>query len=260
MGVKEAKAKRIIQTDADCRLSRGFLREHAHAAQVDPEVFLAGPVRYSKTSEVWKCLESLEFMSLVGTSTASFLQNRPVMCNGANISYSKEFYLLNEQELNSIPSPSGDDIFLMILGKKAGLRMKYLLTENAAVTTAPSGSVIAFLQQRIRWGSKSRYYADKDMIYLAFLIFLTNLFILGVFIAGMFDPLYFIHFGTSLLIKSVSDLLLLYPLLRYLDRKELVRYYPLAALFYYFYLVLTGILALFSSYRWKGRKFKTAAH
>ncbi len=83
-------------------------------------------------------------VSLAGSTMGSFLTGKPVMCNGANISYSKEFYLRNESDLSMINSPSGDDMFLMAAAKKAGLNTEYLLTEQSSVVTAATGSPLAF--------------------------------------------------------------------------------------------------------------------
>lgn len=260
MGVREARTDRIIQTDADCRMSGTFIREHVGAVGADTQCLIAGPVRHESSRTFLDNFEALEFMSLIGTSMASFLCKRPVMCNGANLSYSKAFYLRNEHELRRIPSPSGDDMFLLIRAKKEGMKLKYLAAKEAAVTTGHSGSLKIFIEQRIRWGSKARHYNDLEMIYLTLLILFTNTYILGTFIAAMSDQTYLFIFGTALLIKSLADLILLAATAKHLDRMRLLWYFPLVALFYYFYLVLTGILSLFRSYSWKGRKIKTTDH
>ncbi len=259
LGIQEARNGRIIQTDADCRLSQDFIREHAEAAAGN-QVFIAGPVRHAQSKKLLDNLEALEFMSLIGSSMGSFLTKKPVMCNGANLSYDKAFYLRNEQELKKIPSPSGDDIFLLIRAKKEGMEMVYLLSENAAVMTGHAGSFKAFIQQRIRWGSKARFYADSDMIYLALLTLLMNIYIIATLVAALIDPIYWLLFGTTLFIKSLADLLLLSATAKHLNRRKLLWYFPLAAIFYYFYLVLTGLLSLFTGYHWKGRNIKTTDH
>lgn len=260
MGVREARTDHIIQTDADCRISGTFIRAHAEAAGSDSQTLIAGPVRHESSRALLDNFEALEFMSLIGTSMASFLCKRPVMCNGANLSYSKAFYLRNEQELRRIPSPSGDDMFLLIRAKKEGMKLKYLAAKSAAVTTGHTGTLKAFLHQRIRWGSKARHYADLEMIYLTLLILFTNIYILGTLIASTIDHSYLLIFGAALLIKSLADLILLTATAKHLNRMRLLWYFPVVALFYYFYLVLTGVLSLFKSYSWKGRKIKTTDH
>lgn len=260
LGVREARSQLIIQTDADCRLPAGFIQEHVKAARVGKESFISGPVRYEKSERTWDKLEALEFMSLVGTGMASFLRKKPVMCNGANISYSRSFYLRNEEELKKITSPSGDDMFLMIRAKKERVRMKFLLSKDAIVETSATGSLSAFLQQRIRWGSKARFYPDFQIVYLGILSFLANASVLALLITSLIDRQFLIYFGSALALKSIADLFLLGSTAKHLDRMKLLLYFPLAAIFYYFYLVLAGVFSLFMGYRWKGRIIKFSAH
>lgn len=255
LGAKEASGEWIIQTDADCSIPHDFVCEHARAAGNNLQTFVAGPVMLRESGNLWNHIEVLEFMSLTGSTMGSFLTGKPVMCNGANISYSKEFYLKNESELSKINSPSGDDMFLLARAKKDGLNMKYLLTGQSAVVTDTTGSPLAFLRQRIRWGSKARHYRDFDILYLAVLTFLANASLIGSLIYGFFDQVGYFLFGVFLLMKSLADLLLLIRTTKHFHKPRLLRYFPLVALFYYFYLVITGVLSVFAGYRWKGRKY-----
>lgn len=255
-GVNEAAGDWIIQTDADCRIPRGFIREHVRLAMEDRNSFIAGPVLLKESDNTWNQMEVLEHISLTGSTAGSFLTKKPVMCNGANLSYSKEFYLRNRIELNKINSPSGDDIFLLIRAKKEGLHIKYLMSEQSVIITNPSGSPRAFLQQRIRWGSKAKYYKDFNMVSLAALVWLCNAIVLSSLIAGIIDFSLIYIFGIILAAKSLADLFLLYATLRLFNRFKLLWYFPLMALFYYFYLVIAGILSVLSGYTWKGRNYK----
>jgi len=255
-GVNEASGDWMIQTDADCRIPRGFIREHVRLALEDRNSFIAGPVLLRESKDIWNQMEVLEHMSLTGSTVGSFLTKKPVMCNGANLSYSKEFYLRSIAELSRINSPSGDDIFLLIRAKKEGLQTKYLMSEHAVVTTDSSGSPWAFLQQRIRWGSKAKYYKDKDMVSLALLVWLSNAFVLSALIIGIIDFSLIHIFAFSLLAKSLADLFILIATVRQYNKFKLLWYFPLMALFYYFYLVITGVLAVLLGFKWKGRKYK----
>jgi poly-beta-1,6-N-acetyl-D-glucosamine synthase len=254
-GVNHASGDWIIQTDADCRIRPGFISEHVRAAMNNMKSFIAGPVLLRESKDLWNQMEVLEFMSLTGSTMGSFLTERPVMCNGANISYSKEFYLSNERGLSMINSPSGDDMFLMAKAKKAGLNTAYLLTEQSVAVTTATGSPLAFLRQRIRWGSKARFYRDIDILTLAAITFLANASLLGFLIYGILDPTRFFLFGIFLLIKSLADLLLMIVTTKHFQKPRLLWYFPLVALFYYFYLVITGVLSLVAGYKWKGRKY-----
>ncbi len=254
-GVREAGGDWIIQTDADCRLPRGFVSEHARYAEQNSQSFIAGPVLLNETNGLWNKFEVLEFMSLTASTMGSFFTGSPIMCNGANISYGREFFLRNEMEIKKINSPSGDDMFLLSRAKSEGLKMTFLVDHQSVVNTDTCGSLLSFLSQRVRWGSKVRYYRDKDILYMAGITFLSSASILGLLIYGLTDISKLYLFGSFLLLKSLADLFILIVAVKKFQKLRLLWYFPFVALFYYFYLVITGTLSLVSGFRWKGRKY-----
>lgn len=255
MGCSVARYSWIIQTDADCRLPKGFIRGHASLAASGKPAFIAGPVLTIPVKGILNKLESIEMMSLTGTGMASFLIGRPVMCSGANLSYSRSFYEEVKEDLLAVPSPSGDDMFLMIEAKRNRKSMAYLGSPRYIVSTAPAGTIGSFFRQRVRWGSKARYYADRGLLSLSLLVWTANAILLIYAVAALFQPFFISVFILSWVIKSFTEFILLYLTARIFRRVQLLWIFPLAALFYYFYITLAGVLSMAGRYSWKGRDY-----
>lgn len=254
-GIMQAKGGWIIQTDADCRVKEGFIASHVMKATKSRFDLLAGPVRLNSEGGVWNKLEALEFLSLTGTGMASFLSGKPVMCSGANLSCSKEFYMEIREELLNKPTPSGDDIFLLTEAKKRGKHTGFIYNRDAIVTTAPSGGISAFISQRIRWGSKSRYYKDRDLIQVTLLVGVTNGLMTLFLAAALIDFSYFTLFLLALGLKSVADFILVAPAANFFGQRRLLWLFLPTVFIYYFYITVTGILSLIGKFQWKGRTF-----
>jgi poly-beta-1,6-N-acetyl-D-glucosamine synthase len=255
-GCSVADGEWIIQTDADCRLPEGFIAGHAAMARKQGVVLVAGPVLIDNSKGLWNRLEALELMSLTGVGMASFLLDQPVMCSGANLSYSRAFYEEVKEDLMSVPSASGDDIFLMLKAKQRAGGTAWLGSPKCLVTTSPSGGAGSFFDQRVRWGSKARYYSDKDLLILSITVWMSNAFLV-VYLAGSFFSVFLFHvFIVSLIIKSIIEFLLLFRAARLFGRERLLRLFPLAAIFHYIYITVAGLFSMAGSYVWKGRSYK----
>jgi len=255
-GITHARGEWIIQTDADCRIPSAYITLHASKASERDTLMIAGPVLISANASLWTKLEALEYLSLTATAMASFKRQRPVMCSGANLSYNKDFYFSIADQLLESPTPSGDDVFVMLQAKKREKPVSYLHDAKAIVFTRSSGSLRAFLQQRIRWGSKSRIVKDGDILRLSFLVLLTNINLTILLILSLFTHGTIYYFLFFLLVKSMADLMLLLPASGILKQNSLLGYFPLGAIFYYFYVSIAGLFSLSGKYRWKDRKFK----
>ncbi len=254
-GCSLAKGDWIIQADADCRLPVGFVSGHADLASTGTAGFIAGPVLAESGKGMWSSLESIEMMSLTGTGMASFLLGRPVMCSGANLSYSKAFYQQVREDLLKVPSASGDDIFLLMQAKKLDKEMVYLNSHEQLVTTPVNRSIISFINQRVRWGSKARFYTDRDLLFLSVMVWLTNVIIALYLVGSFFIPMFFPVFLASWIIKSLVDFRFLFLVARVFKRTHQLRWFPLAAIFYYFYVTIAGLMAMHGQYNWKERSY-----
>lgn len=254
--VRHASFERILQTDADCRIPPGLVGLHVHTATQQESSLVAGPVVVRSRGSLWNRVEALEFLSLGAVTGAGFRTGSPVMCNGANLSYPRSLLIDNADRYLNHDTPSGDDMFLLEMAKGQATPAAFIFDRGAMVVTEPAGSFTAFMRQRIRWGSKARFYRDRAMQFLALLVFGSNLSILAFLILALTGSASWYVFAAAWCIKALADFLIVGRWAGCCGQQKLLLLFLPVALFYYFYIVLTGILSLFAGYTWKGRTYK----
>jgi hypothetical protein len=227
------------------------------AAFMEPGIrMVAGPVIFEPARGLFQALQSLEFLSLIGISAGAAGLNSPIMCNAANMAYlKKDFY--RYMKTGNPGSASGDDIFFMAwLKKKYPGSIRYLTAPGALIRTRPASSLYAFLMQRFRWVSKSRFYRDFHICSTALLVFLTHACMLMVACLCFFSARWIMLFGLLWVVKGMIDGLFMNSVLKYYGkRKLLLLLWPLE-LIYFAYVSFVGIAGQVTPYTWKGRNIK----
>jgi len=251
-GIQNAKHDRIIQVDADCHIGPGFISSHVCFLQKHPSDLVAGMVTtWRGKGNFLEIFDRLDILSLIGTGAGSFNVGRPMMCSGANLSYSRELYWETRVFDPEDAVASGDDMFLMIGARKLGRSLSFISSKDSLVKTAPQKDLRSLLAQRIRWGSKAGKLKMIDIQLLALLVVLTNL---SIFLM----PLWLLLFSAwwpwlvgAWLIKSLADFMMLFKVSGLVgSRSDLKLFLPVSLLYYpYFLLLVFG--ALFRRPEWK---------
>ncbi|MEQ1796855.1 MAG: glycosyltransferase [Lacibacter sp.] len=257
IGVEHSTGKYIVTTDADCIVPANWIQNFAFIIEQQPTVFIAAPVAMKEESSFIKLFQSLDFLSLQGITGASVAAGFHSMCNGANLCYSKEaFYKVNGfKDVDHIAS--GDDMLLMHkLYKQFPTQVHYCKAAESIVLTSPVETVGEFFRQRIRWASKADKYEDKRIFWVLLLVYLLNVFLLALFVAGFFNSRLWMLLAGSMLYKTIVELLFLVPVASFFQKEKLLVWFPLAQPFHIVYTVIAGWLGKFGSYEWKGRKVK----
>jgi len=254
--IENASGKLIITTDADCRMGKSWLSAiSAYYEEHHPKMIL-GPVVLNPATTFFEKLQSLEFMSLIASAAGSAKCHFPILANGANLAYERSVF----EELNgfgdTVNYVSGDDVFIMFRIKKmfGSGAIHFIKSQKAVVQTAPVRSFADFASQRLRWVSKSRGYTDAAVISSALAVYLMNLLIFGVFIAGFFYPDYFLYFLFLLAVKFISDFPVLAGISGFCQNRKLLWLFPLLEILNVLYTVIIGLLGNVVSFTWKGRK------
>ncbi len=251
-GIRHAKYERIIQVDADCRVGRRFIASHISFLNIHPSDLTAGVVTTGTgKGNFLETFERLDMLSLVGSGAGSFSLGRPMMCSGANLSYSKELYMETRSFDPEHATASGDDMFLMIGARKLGKTLTFNTNRESLVETGPVKDLWTMIAQRIRWGSKSGRYRMPDIQLLALLVTLTNISILLM-------PVWFILFSGlwpwlagALFLKSLADFLLLFKITGITgQRADLCLFIPVSLVYYPLFLI-TAAGALLGKPFWK---------
>jgi hypothetical protein len=127
---------------------------------------------------------------------------------------------------------------------------------DALVTTFPMPDLKQFVQQRLRWVSKTRYYKDKWIILTAALVLMINLWLLFCVVSGFFISEFFIIWGATFIMKSFGDYLFLRKVTGFTGQGHLLRNFVLSQFVYFLYISFAGIIGNLIKVKWKERKIK----
>lgn len=259
--IEKAKYSWIITTDADCEVSKNWLQILQAKINDSNAVFIAMPVNYKANNSFLEQFQKIDFSSLIGSTIGSFGQNKPIMCNGANLCYNKDvFNQVNGYENNNNIA-SGDDIFLMEkMYKNYPNRVEFLKSFGTTVYTKPVNNLHDLIQQRIRWASKTSSTKNSWVKIIGLIVFLFNLLIsisilwYGYLCIKNIESTFFI-FGIILIIKMILDFWLLTKTYHFLKEKLKWQIYFIVALIHPYFICSIPILAAFKKYKWKERMF-----
>jgi cellulose synthase/poly-beta-1,6-N-acetylglucosamine synthase-like glycosyltransferase len=262
--IAQSTGEVIVTTDADCVMDMDWLRLLISFQTRTNAQLVAGPVCFHREKTVFEKMQSLEFMALIASTAGAMHFNKAILCNGANLMYTRKAY----EEVNGFEGidsgPSGDDVLLMYkIKKRFPGRLKFLKNEDAIVYTKAKKDVNAFLHQRRRWASKKFSQLNAETIALSSVIYGFNLLLIALPLIYLLSPpktcpaMCFLK--TWLLvfsIKCIIDFLLLFLAANFFKKKKWLILFIPEQLIYIPYVVYTGLSGMIGKYDWKGRKIK----
>ncbi|HOB85880.1 MAG TPA: glycosyltransferase [Bacteroidales bacterium] len=237
-GVRQASGNLIITVDADSRMERSWLKTIVSFYEQEIPGMIICPVKLSGDRSFFARFQELEFLSLQGITAGSATAGNPVMCNGANLGFTKKAYEDHSKDLHE-ELISGDDIFLLHSVKHdKTVRILWLESENATVTTKTSPSIASYLSQRARWISKAGAYSDKSTRMLALATLTVVLFQFSTLVLGIFSMNSLILFAAGYVLKSVPDYLILNNTSARYGKRSLMRWFFISQLVYPLYVLV----------------------
>lgn len=255
-GYRKCSGDLIVTTDADCTFTHRWISSLVSFYENENPDLIIGPVILDEGPGILQDLQALEFLSLTGTSGGSAGIGRPVLCNGANLAFNRKKIAPDSENMNP-QFASGDDIFLLHNVKKlTGMKPLFLKSREAMVISKGQADLKSFWNQRKRWTSKSRAYRDFDSVISAMIVYIMNLFLLVSLFLTVFIPQMFLVFLVLFALKSVPDLLFMYAVSDFFNRKHLLRYFLILQILYFFYVSIIPVAGGIGKFSWKGRVFK----
>jgi len=247
----------IFTTDADCVVPVNWLKLFNQFIEDENPVFISAPVKFSLQNSLLFHFQNLNFTSLMGSTLGGFGIGNPFMCNGANLCYHKEtFFELKGFEGNANIA-SGDDIFLMEkMFRIYPNKVKFLKSEETIVKTKAENTWKLFVNQQIRWASKSASYKSIFAKFVGIVVFSENLLVLFLGVFTLLFPQFWIYFTLVFVAKILVDFMLIAKTSFFLKSTKSLIHYLIVSLLYPFFIVITGCLSLFKNYEWKGRIIK----
>lgn len=259
LGIAASTGELIVTTDADCIAGPNWLQNIAVIYEKEKPVMIVAPVDFTNNGSIVQLFQSLDFMSMQGITAASHRLKLGNMSNGANLAFSREAYNAVDGYKGIDHLASGDDYLLMMKMQHAYPdKISYLKNTDAIVKTAPQPDWNSFIQQRIRWASKSGKYDDKKLTFILAFVYLYNVLIfISAFVSFMhLNTIYSYSFFALLFIKTVVELIYLAPVARFFNKRQELLYFPLLQPLHVLYIVSAGFLGFIGVYKWKGRKVK----
>lgn len=243
-GVEASEGTLIITTDADCRIDKDWLITIASFYAADNPDMIICPVKLDEAKGFFRKFQELEFISLQGITAGTAINRNPVMCNGANLAFTKSCYLKYSDGLHE-ELISGDDIFLLhSIKKDPANTILWLESAEGTVTTKASCCISSLLRQRARWISKTGSYTDNFTIVLAAVSFLTVVIQLLLLTLALFFVRLLLVLGIYTAIKSIPDYLILSNTTKRYGKIRLMRWFLPSMIIYPFYVISVIISSL----------------
>jgi poly-beta-1,6-N-acetyl-D-glucosamine synthase len=254
--IRAAKGELIVSTDADCVFHNGWLASILSSYYQGKPHMITGLVAVNNPSGFFQKLQALDIFSQSVTGACSVMINRPLLCHGANLAFTKSAFdefggygYRREQH-------SGDDVYLMLqIAKSQTSRIHFNKSVNGVVFTNPARTFTELFNQRVRWVSKIKHYRENYIILIGILILFANFIFPVSLLLATFSQISFSLVAMLFLVKATADLILMMgPLIISQQQKLLWLFLPLQ-LIYPFYL-LSGLIISVGTvgYHWKGRK------
>jgi biofilm PGA synthesis N-glycosyltransferase PgaC len=250
-GISEASGELIITTDADCRPGRKWISTIAACYSETKADMIIAPVRLESKSGFTGRFSELEFLSLQGVTAGTAMAGNPVMCNGANLAFTKSAYRRHAANLHN-EIASGEDIFLLhSLKREPDSKIVWLSSTDATITTSHTESIAGFIKQRSRWISKAKAYNDRYTLIISIVTFVTIITSVFLLISSIFYKEFLLLFFSSLILKSIPDFLILNNITVKYNKRKLMNWFVPSQIIYPFYVLIVSFRSLFAGNRWQ---------
>lgn len=156
-GIKSGEENLILTTDADCTFSDTWSEKMRIVVNRENQLVI-GPLLNEKSYNLITSLQEIESIVLLHVAKLSAHFNCPIICWGANLLFTrKAFEAVNGYDAH-IKKSSGDDVLLMhAIFKKFPDSILFNNDYEALVITKSATNWKLYLEQRIRWASKSAH-------------------------------------------------------------------------------------------------------
>lgn len=255
--ILQASGEIILTTDADCRVPDQWIKLLTEKIIQSDSVMTIGPVYMHNEDSFLSRFQTMDFAVLQGIGLASVSAGIHGLSSGASLAYRKDAFLaVNGFEgINDIAS--GDDMLLMEkMQRMFPGKISCTLDPRSIVTTRTEPSWRSFFQQRIRWASKAPRYESASLKYTLIWVYLFNLSLACLLVAGFVDRVYLSLFMVALILKTLAELPFVVLIFRFFSCTRLLPSFIRAQLLHVFYTVISGTFGAWGKVSWKERQVR----
>lgn len=256
IGISQASGELIVTTDADCIAQPNWLALIASIYQEKQPKFIAAPVNFHQEQNDFERFQSLDFVGMMGITGSGIHTKIMRMCNGANLAYPKSIFT----EVNGFQGidnhASGDDMLLMQkIAQIYPNDIVYLKNQAATTFTTAKSTLKSFINQRVRWSTKSKGYEERQVTAILIGVWLFCVSIPLTLLSSVFLGKIAILIGIGqLLIKMIADYRLLKTTSDFFNRSDLMQTFVKSSIYHLIYIIVVGFLGgIVQKYEWKGR-------
>jgi len=249
--IDAANGEIIVSTDADCLAGKYWIE--SMVANFEDDVSMVAGLSKTKLekwerSSLVRKFEHFDFLSMFFAAAGSISSGKYFSCSGQNIAYRKNAFEQVGKFEKIKHLISGDDMNLMQLFRKDGMKVKFAFSKHSYMQTKPVQNLKQFLNQRSRWASNTKWQLQLNpefFVYLLSVFLMTFLPLILIFIIPwlgiilmLFKALldyYFIKNGFS--VFSIDS--------------EKLKFFPAWFFLQPVYVILVGIIGQFNVFRWK---------
>lgn len=242
-GVYLSNNELVITLDADSLPSQDWLKTIVQFYEENPSDLIICPVKLDTRNGFFNHFQQFEFASLVASGAGASGLGMPILCNGANLAFRRDAWLMSESDLQ-FDEPSGDDIFLLQSIKSRNGKIQFLKSTEATTVTKPAEGVKSFFNQRKRWASKLTAFKDKQLAFAAITVFLVCFAILLSLFFALIDLRFLYLFFLIFITKWIVDSLFFRTIKSFFDLKNVSANSLLFSVFYLFYILFTVVSAI----------------
>lgn len=257
IGIAQANGELIVTTDADCVVQPNWLMLIASIYEEKQPKFIAAPVNFYQEQNDFERFQSLDFIGMMGITGSGIYTKIMRMCNGANLAYPKAVFeeVSGFQDIDD--HASGDDMMLMQkIARIYPNDICYLKNQAATTFTMAKPTLKSFINQRVRWSTKSKGYEERQVTAILIGVWLFCVSIPLTFLSSLFLGRLFLIIGFGqLLIKMLADYRLLKTTSTFFNRSDLMQTFMKSSIYHLIYIIGIGFLGgVVRKYEWKGRK------
>lgn len=247
-GIKNAKHNIILLTDADCAVPADWVKKISQLYN-KPNVGLVASYTMVEGTSLFDNIQSLEWILLCAMGSAGIGFGVPLGCYGNNMSVRKNAY----EELGGyekLQFSVTEDLSLLLNVHNAGHEVHYVCDIGTCVKTKPVRSLGDYISQHKRWS-----FGGLDLGWIAPVFVITTLSIWIGFVCSLIIGNIPLAIGFILLRLLGDAIILVQPLFK-LKQHRLIKYMPIALLFFMLFELILPVFLLDPKIKWKGQTFK----
>lgn len=247
--IEKCNGEIILSTDADCIVSPDWVSTIVSYYD-EKTAMVNGFTNIKYERKLFDKIQALDWVYLLSLASSSSGKKKILSCVGNNISFRKNIYEKLGGYANIDFSVTEDLALMRAIDALPDFTIKYPVDSRSLVLTEPCDNLRTLYNQKKRWFRGGTGIRPLGY-FLGFELYAVNLFLLTGF---LYTPILF--YLLMLLLKFISELLIMIPVMKKFRMKSLLKYYLCFQLYFSIYGLLLP-LSFFTGKQisWKGRKF-----